>query len=70
MSREDVSGEDVVRLLIYYTHSRWIYTHTCIPATLKRQTGRRLFHDFTIKQTFRGIKFAICVLIARICVLI
>ena len=30
VSGEDVSGEAVVRLLICYTHSLWIYTHACI----------------------------------------
>ena len=29
MSGVDVSGEDVVRLLIYYTHSHWIYVYRC-----------------------------------------
>ena len=31
---------------------------------------RRIFCDFVLKQTFRGIEFAICVLIVCICVLI
>ena len=31
---------------------------------------RRKFHDFALKQTFRGIDFTICVLIVHVCALI
>ena len=39
-----------------------------IPYSVKFR--RRIFRNFTLKQTFHGIKFPICVLIVHVCALI
>ena len=49
-----------------YMAARCAYSTYHIPDKIPR----RIFRDFTLKQTFCGINFTFCVLIFRVCALI